>query len=340
MAGSLLVAPRNHAISQRLAEQLQEVERLFAAELHSDLPCVNTLVDHIEQYRGKMLRPMLVLVTGMACSPDRLELTDAHRTVAGVVEMVHMATLVHDDVLDEADVRRGGTTINHLRGNETAVMLGDYLISHAYHLCSSLDVPAVSRIIADATNRVCEGEMHQLANRNNWNLDEQTYYQIIGGKTAYLCGTCCRLGALLGDADDAVVAAMDAYGQKLGLAFQIIDDLLDLTGDEHTVGKTLGLDLQKGKLTLPLIHLLAASDVAQRDSLHTLLDRIVAQTALDDDAVRDIRRRIVAGGSVEYANGVARRLVGEAKQGLAALVDSPARSVLDEMADAVLTRKF
>ncbi len=329
MAGSLLVAPRNRAISERLAEQLREVERLFAAELHSDLSCVNDLVGHIEQYRGKMLRPMLVLVTGMACSPDRLELTEAHRTIAGVVEMVHMATLVHDDVLDEADVRRGGTTINHLRGNETAVMLGDFLISHAYHLCSSLDDPAVSKIIANATNRVCEGEMHQLANRNNWDLDEQTYYQIIGGKTAYLCGTCCRLGALLCGSPDAAVTAI-----------QIIDDLLDLTGNEDTVGKTLGLDLQKGKLTLPLIHLLAGADPAQRDELRTLLERIVKQSTLDGDAVREIRGRIVAGGSVEYANTVARRLVGEAKQGLNVLAESPARSVLDEMADAVLTRNF
>jgi octaprenyl-diphosphate synthase len=340
VAGSLLVAPRNRAISERLAEQLKEVERLFAAELHSDLACVNDLVGHIEQYRGKMLRPMLVLVTGMACSPDRLELTDGHRTIAGVVEMVHMATLVHDDVLDEADVRRGGTTINHLRGNETAVMLGDFLISHAYHLCSSLDDPTVSKIMANATNRVCEGEMQQLANRNNWLLDEETYYQIIGGKTAYLCGTCCRLGALLCASPDAAVKAMDDYGQKLGLAFQIVDDLLDLTGNEDTVGKTLGLDLQKGKLTLPLIHLLASSDATQRDELRGLLERIVKQATLDGDAVREIRARIVAGGSVEYANTVARRLVDEAKQGLKVLAESPARSLLDEMADAVLTRKF
>src|SRR5690606_33082713 len=140
--------------------------------------------------------PMLVLVSGMATERSS-GLCDAHRVVATVVEMVHMATLVHDDILDDAQVRRRGATVNHLHGNESAVMLGDYLISHAYHLCSSLDQPAVSRIIADATNVVCEGELLQLANRNNWALDEKTYFEIIRRKTASLCGTCCRLGALV-----------------------------------------------------------------------------------------------------------------------------------------------
>ena len=261
----LTVASSDRAIGERLAEELADIESRFSAELLSDLPCVNSLVAHVERYRGKMLRPMLVLVSGMASSPDFRGLTDPHRVLSTVVEMVHMATLVHDDILDGAEVRRRGATINHLRGNETAVMLGDYLISHAYHLCSSLPGPVCSRLIADATNTVCEGELLQLANRENWSLDEPTYFEIIRRKTASLCGVCCRLGGILNDAPAAVEDGLYDYGEKVGVAFQIVDDLLDLTGSQDTVGKTLGRDLEKGKLTLPVIHHLKAKGGTRRE---------------------------------------------------------------------------
>ncbi len=329
---TLLVAPHDNAISQRLADALVDVERLFASELSSSLDCVDELVVHIEQYRGKMLRPTLVLVSGMATSADGESLTGAHCTLAGVVEMVHMATLVHDDVLDEAQVRRGGKTVNDLRGNETAVMLGDYLISHAYHLCSNMDSPMPAQVISAATNQVCEGELHQLANRENWSLDEQTYYQIIRDKTACLCGTCCRLSALLHDAPATVADQLYNYGEKLGLAFQIVDDVLDLTGSEDTVGKTLGLDLRKGKLTLPLIHLLQHGSPQIGDRLRSLLKK--------DDAIQEIRAMIAEHDAVGYATGVAADLIDQAKRSLDAVPDSPARGLLAEMADAVLTRKL
>src|SRR5438876_2451501 len=146
--------------------ELAAVEKRFLAELKSDLVCVNTLVKHVSRFRGKMLRPTLVLLTGRACG----ELSEAHTVIATVVEMVHMATLVHDDVLDEAELRRKGATINHLRGNEAAVLLGDYLISHSYHLCSSLDSQLASRVTARTTNQVCAGELLQIDSRNNLEL--------------------------------------------------------------------------------------------------------------------------------------------------------------------------
>src|ERR1700753_2666486 len=167
--------------------QLTAVERLFHEELTSKVSCVNTLVKHVSRFRGKMLRPCLVLLAGKAVG----QLSDAHITLATVVEMVHMATLVHDDVLDEAEWRRKGATINHLRGNEAAVLLGDYLISHSYHLCSTLDSQFAARLIARTTNQVCEGELLQIDNRNHFDLDEETYLKIINRKTAVLCGTCC-----------------------------------------------------------------------------------------------------------------------------------------------------
>src|SRR5437879_5824021 len=179
-----------------IASQLAAVDQRFLAELKSEFPSVNTLVKHVSRFRGKMLRPTLLLLAGKACG----ELTDEHVTLATVVEMVHMATLVHDDVLDESELRRKGATLNHLRGNEAAVLLGDFLISHSYHLCSSLDSQLASRTIARTTNQVCEGELLQIDNRNNFDLDEETYLRIITRKTASLCATCCLLGATFSSA--------------------------------------------------------------------------------------------------------------------------------------------
>src|SRR5580704_5542237 len=191
--------------------QLQAVERLFHDELTSKVSCVNTLVKHVSRFRGKMLRPCLVLLAGKACG----KLDESHQVIATVVEMVHMATLVHDDVLDDAELRRKGATINHLRGNEAAVLLGDYLISHSYHLCSSLDSQFASRLIGRTTNQVCEGELLQIDNRRNYDLDEETYLRIITLKTATPCAACCTLGAKLADADADTVAKLEVYGLSL-----------------------------------------------------------------------------------------------------------------------------
>ena len=352
----LLAAAGYQEVQERLAEHLSAVEARFSAELLSDLACVNSLVTHVERYRGKMLRPMLVLVSGMAAAQpgglggpgvrkhdakaDLGELTEGHRVVATVAEMVHMATLVHDDVLDEADVRRRGATINHLRGNEAAVMLGDYLISHAYHLCSSLPTTFASRVIADATNTVCEGELLQLANRNNWALDEASYIEVIRRKTASLCGTCCRVGAQLSEASPAVCDGLYAYGEKLGIAFQIIDDVLDMTANEATLGKSSGRDLEKGKATLPLIHHLQAIGDARRAQTIAKLTELSRTGNGMGDFSEQVRIATLETASVAYATAFAARLVDEAKQAIAPLPESGAKSLLFLMADAVLTRKF
>jgi octaprenyl-diphosphate synthase len=174
-----------------IGQELRAVDGVFAEELSSDLPCVNVLVKHVSRFRGKMLRPLLLLLSGKACG----RLTDAHVTLAAVVEMVHMATLVTTTCWTRPSCGARARPINHLRGNEAAVMLGDYLISHSYHLCSSLDSQLASRLIARTTNRVCEGELLQIDNRNNLELTEETYLEIITRKTASLCATCCLLGS-------------------------------------------------------------------------------------------------------------------------------------------------
>jgi octaprenyl-diphosphate synthase len=314
-----------------IAAELIAVDQRFVAELTSDLRCVNTLVKHVSRFRGKMLRPCLVLLTGKACSASG-ELVDAHITLATVVEMVHMATLVHDDVLDEAELRRKGATINHLRGNEAAVMLGDYLISHSYHLCSSLESQFASRLIAHTTNQVCEGELLQIDNRNRLDLDEETYRQIITRKTAVLTAACCTLGATFAKAKPEIVKQMETYGTCLGMAFQIQDDILDIIGDTGIVGKTLGSDIEKGKMTLPMIHFLRTAPAEHRALLRSLL------MGRDAEKVEQVRNLILPSKSIGYARESASKLVQQARACLTDLPDSDAKRVLDAMAEFVVSR--
>ncbi|HET6247215.1 MAG TPA: polyprenyl synthetase family protein [Tepidisphaeraceae bacterium] len=316
------------SLTDCIRPQLASVDRLFHEELTSKVSCVNTLVKHVSRFRGKMLRPCLVLLAGKACG----ELSDAHNVIATVVEMVHMATLVHDDVLDEAELRRKGATINHLRGNEAAVLLGDYLISHSYHLCSSLDSQYASRAIGRTTNEVCEGELLQIDNRNNLDLREETYLQIITLKTAVLTGVCCSLGARFAGADEKQIKNLDTFGLSLGQAFQIQDDILDLVGDVQTVGKTLGSDIEKGKMTLPMIHFLRSAPTEHRTLLRSLL------SSPDGDKVEKIRNLILPSKSIDYARERARKLVDRARGAIADLPAGDARRALDTMAEFVVTR--
>ena len=315
-------------LSDCIASEIAAVDKRFGEELLSEISCVNNLIRHVSRFRGKMLRPTLLLMSGKACG----ELHEAHIVLATVVEMVHMATLVHDDVLDEAELRRKGATINHLRGNEAAVLLGDYLISHSYHLCSSLDSQLASRVIARTTNQVCEGELLQIENRNNFELDEETYLKIISLKTAILCATCCSLGARFAGANDDTVNRMELFGLSLGQAFQIQDDILDIVGDARTVGKTLGIDIEKGKMTLPMIHFMRTAPREHGVLLRSLLE------GNTPDKVEKIRNLILPSRSIAYATEKAHRLVDRARNAIESIPDSEARRALDTMAEFVISR--
>ena len=316
------------ALTECIAPQMAAVDRLFTQELQSDLRCVNALVKHVSRFRGKMLRPSLLLLWGKACG----DLTDAHVTVATVVEMVHMSTLVHDDVLDEAELRRKGATINHLRGNEAAVLLGDYLISHSYHLCSSLDSQFASRLIGRTTNELCEGELLQIHNRNNLELDEETYLTIISRKTASLTAACCLLGAKMSDAGEGFLRQADIFGRSIGIAFQIQDDILDIVGDVRDVGKTLGIDIEKVKLTLPIIHFLRTAPREHRTLLRSLLE------SKEADKVEKIRNLILPSKSIQYARDKAAEFIDRARAALRELPMGEPRQVLDTMAEFVIAR--
>jgi octaprenyl-diphosphate synthase len=318
---------QHNDVAAALAEHQAEAAALFERQLASDLPPVNTLCMHVERYRGKMLRPAMVFLSGMACGT----VGPRHHVVAATCEMIHMATLVHDDVLDEAEIRRKGSTVNHLRGNEVAVMLGDYLISKAFHLCSQAGDPALNLRLGEVTNTLCEGELVQLHHRDNLSLDEPTYFEIVRRKTAVLIGACCELGARLSGAGEAAERALYRFGEGLGVAFQIQDDLLDLEGREDVVGKSLGRDLEKGKLTLPVILHLAQSEGAERE---LAIDAIRAR-----DGAR-LMERLRASGSVDAARARAEALCEEARALLAVLPATGARTALHAAADAVIQRQF
>ena len=316
-------------LSELLERELEEVSTIFDLQLASEFSPVNNLCLHVGRYRGKMLRPMLVLLSGGAVR-NMMPLGVEHRTIAAVCEMIHMATLVHDDVLDESSVRRGGPTVNALHGNDMAVMLGDYLISNAFHMCSTLGNPEINRRLGEVTNTLCEGEIVQLFHREDLEVNENLYFTIVRRKTASLIGACCELGGMLAGADQQVSLALRQYGIDLGVAFQITDDLLDVAGNQQQLGKSIGRDLDMGKLTLPLIRAIRESNDADRRSIIALVkDRCHAQ----------LRERLMEDGWIASAHRTATDLVKSARRSISELPDNNQTSMLHVLADAVVDRQ-
>jgi octaprenyl-diphosphate synthase len=306
---------------------LEGVEARLQTELRSRYENVDRVVRHGYRLGGKRLRPALLLLAGQATG----ELCESHETLAVVVEMIHTATLVHDDVLDEADLRRHVDTINARWGNETSVLLGDFLFSHAFYLASTVGTAEACMLIGRSTNRVCEGEMRQTLSGGNLALSEDDYYAIIDAKTAELCACCCELGAMFSGAEADTVAALASYGRHLGMAFQIVDDLLDLEGDESTTGKSLGRDLAKRKMTLPLIH---ARDTLV-DGPQTMFKSQLEAASSPTEILATLREL----GSLDYARGVAEQYAEKAAADLACLADSPAKATLEMLAEFVVRRR-
>lgn len=327
-------------VQAHVARGLGRVDERLRSVLTSDLEPVQRLCRHVERYHGKMLRPSLVMLAALASRPEggapipELPAPDVI-DVATVCEMIHVATLVHDDVLDEADTRRGARTVNDLTNNESAVILGDFIFSTAYRLCSRLGTPVTAEEIATAGMTLCEGELLQNHHHGDWSLSEPTYFQIVERKTGSLVAVACALGARHAGAEPGVVEALRAFGLDLGVAFQIQDDLLDLTGDQRVVGKSLGKDVEKGKLTLPMIHHLRVCDEDRRRDAVRLLEDASRPGV---ERARDLARALHASGSVAYALEIARRLVARARASLEALPPSPARRVLGLLGEAVITR--
>jgi len=270
-----------------------------------------------------MLRPGLLLLSG--CSVAKL--TDRHIQVAAIVEMIHNATLLHDDVIDNGLQRRGGATVNSLYGNESAVLLGDFLLSKVFKMCADLQLEIIE-IIASASIKTCEGELRQTIQKRDWRLSEAEYIDIITDKSAALFSSSCELGGLLSGADETEIGSLREFGLNVGIAFQITDDLLDIVGDENKTGKSLGSDVDKDKLTLAVIHLLRTVDKNERNIIK---DRL-SNPSLNKEALLAILNRF---GSLEYTRNQGMEFIDKARRSLSSLSQSEAKTALLGVAEFV-----
>ncbi len=310
------------------APGMARVNALIRSRLASDVVLINQIAEHIIGGGGKRLRPMLVLLAAQAAGYRGTN----EALLAAIVEFIHTATLLHDDVVDESDLRRGRKTANALWGNAASVLVGDFLYSRSFQLMVEADNMRVMRILADTTNRIAEGEVLQLLNVHNPDVDEAAYLRVIERKTAVLFSAATQLGALLAGTPAAQEQAFADYGMNLGFAFQIADDVLDYVSDAGTLGKNIGDDLAEGKATLPLIYAIERAPAEQAASLR----RAIESGGLDslDNIVAAIRDS----GAIERARQRAMQYADAAKAAIANIAGSPARDALIVLADYALQR--
>jgi octaprenyl-diphosphate synthase len=315
------------------AADMAAVDMLIRARLASDVVLINQIAEHIIGSGGKRLRPMLVLLAAQASGyQGRDHDVPHHVLLAAVVEFIHTATLLHDDVVDESDLRRGRKTANALWGNAASVLVGDFLYSRSFQMMVEADDMRVMRLLADTTNQIAEGEVLQLLNIHNPDTDEAAYLRVIERKTAVLFAAATRLGGLLAGVPTAQEQALADFGLNLGFAFQIADDVLDYVSDAGTLGKNIGDDLAEGKATLPLIYAIERAAPAQAASLK----RAIETGGLDslDNIVAAIRDS----GALERSRQKAQTYADAAKAALSTLPQSPARTALLVLAEYAINR--
>ena len=308
------------AIQALAAGDMAAIDALIRTRLASDVVLINQVAEHIVSAGGKRLRPMLVMLAGRATGTIGAD----HHQLAAIVEFIHTSTLLHDDVVDESDLRRGRSTANAIWGNAASVLVGDFLYSRSFQLMVELDRMPVMRILADTTNRIAEGEVLQLLHVRNPDTDEAAYLNVIERKTAVLFAAGTRLGALASGADEATQQALYDYGMQLGYAFQIADDVLDYSGDADALGKNLGEIVAEGKATLPLIHAMAQA-------------RADIETG-DVGALPDVLAAIEAAGSLDYSRARALEYAEAAERALDGLTDNDAVAALRGLARYAVER--
>ena len=321
--------PQTIAPLRLVQTQLDHVRSLMVAELVADiLPAsMQPLMEHIEAGIGKMIRPGLVLLSGLCVGRP----SEQHLRAAAIMEMLHQATLLHDDVLDGADTRRRRPAANRLWGNAAAVLLGDWVLSKVLRRCLDLR-PDVSRSIADMALRVCQGELRQTLQRSNWQITEAEYLSIIEDKSASFFSACCRAGVLLAEGSPEQADALAEYGLNVGMAFQLADDLLDITAQPHDAGKSTGQDLGTGTVTLAMIHLRRTLGSADQEALVDGLHR-------GEDLSGRLQSLMAGHGSFDYVRGLCRRYAEQAARSLDAVGGSQAKLALAGLAQYSFTRK-
>jgi octaprenyl-diphosphate synthase len=308
---------------------MQAVDGVIRTSLHSDVILIRQIAEYIISAGGKRIRPMLTLLAARACSYAGPHL----HTLAAMVECIHTSTLLHDDVVDESDLRRGRETANAMFGNAASVLVGDFLYTRAFQMMVAPHNMRILEVMAEATNIIAEGEVLQLMNIGNTDISEADYLRVIEYKTAKLFEAACRVGALISGADAQRETALADYGRHLGTAFQIVDDVLDYSGDADTIGKSLGDDLAEGKPTLPLIYTMRQGSESQADCVRQALA----------NASRDHFQQVLAAvqscGALEYAHQEAVKAAQRAITAIAPLPESDAKRALRELAELSVDRQ-
>ncbi len=318
------------AIKALVKEDFRTVDELIISNLHSKASIINDLGRYIIQGGGKRLRPLIVLLSAKACGYDGKD----HIPLAAIIELIHTATLLHDDVVDSSNLRRGRETANSVWGNEAAVLVGDFIYSKAFQIMIEVSQPRIMRVLADTTNTMAEGEALQLLDRHNPAATEGAYLSIIQSKTAKLFEAAALLGPILSKSKTSIEEAMGRYGMHLGTAFQLIDDVLDYKADPHQSGKNLGNDLSQGKITLPLIHALQIGTTAQIRKIN----QIIKQGANAVDQLDEIQKIIEECNGIKYTMDYAKTEVERAQKALSALPASTYREGAIALAQFALER--
>ena len=316
-------------IKQVVDADFAEVDRVIRSRLASDVVLVNQVAEYIVAGGGKRLRPLVVLIAAKACGYDGSRHTEA----AAIIEFIHTATLLHDDVVDGSDLRRGRDTANAVWGNEASVLVGDYLYSRAFQMMVSLGLPRIMGVMADATNKIAEGEVLQLMNAHDPDTTEERYFEVIYRKTARLFEAGTQIAAILAGASPETEAAMLRYGKHLGTAFQLVDDALDYQSNSAELGKNIGDDLAEGKPTLPLIHALKNGSPEDQALIRTA----ILEGGLDQ--LERITAAIESTGGLAYTARLARRESDLAIESLAGLPDSVFSQALRDLANFAVNRK-
>ncbi|MCP4492317.1 MAG: octaprenyl diphosphate synthase [Gammaproteobacteria bacterium] len=313
-----------------VASDMLRVNQVITDNLASHVVLINQLSQHIILSGGKRLRPMLVLLTAKCCDYDGED--DA--LLAAVIEFIHTATLLHDDVVDDSEMRRGTETASHIWGNEAAVLVGDYLYSRAFQMMVRARSMPIMALLSDATNTIAQGEVLQLLNVNDPDTNEEKYHEVIYGKTACLFEAAAQIGAILGNSDSAVGTKLAKYGKHLGTAFQLVDDALDYSADSAALGKNVGDDLAAGKPTLPLIYAMQHSNAAQTE----LIRNTIKQGGLEN--IDEITAIIHKTGALKYTFEQAHAAAEKAKADIAFLPQSDYKQALMFLADYAVKRSY
>ncbi|WP_420476129.1 octaprenyl diphosphate synthase [Noviherbaspirillum sp. ST9] len=311
MSAALQPTSQN-TIIQPISADMEAVNAVIRRQLYSEVPLVNQIAEYIISAGGKRIRPVLVLLVANAYGYKGTH----HHDLAAVVEFIHTATLLHDDVVDESSLRRGRKTANALFGNAASVLVGDFVYSRAFQMMVAVKNMRVMQILADATNVIAEGEVLQLLNMHDPDVTEERYLQVIRSKTAKLFEAAAQLGALIAGASDDAIEAAAEFGRSIGTAFQLVDDVLDYSGNAADIGKNVGDDLREGKPTLPLIYLMQNGTPTQRDLVRACIENG------DEQHFDEILSAITGSGALEYTMQAAEKASARAANAISSMPHS------------------